>query len=94
VRLQDKIAVITGGARGIGRAIAEGYAGEGARVCLADLDHAEAQKAAREIGCGTFAVQLDVTQRGSIDAMVAEVEQQAGDIDILVNNAAIIVLGA
>jgi D-sorbitol dehydrogenase (acceptor) len=89
VRLKDKIAVVTGGARGIGRAIAEGYAHEGAHVCLADLDYEEARKAAREIGHGTFAVQLDVTQQGSIDAMVAEVEQQAGDIDILVNNAAI-----
>ncbi|HET6618725.1 MAG TPA: L-iditol 2-dehydrogenase [Dongiaceae bacterium] len=89
MRLKGKIAVVTGGARGIGRAIAEGYAHEGAHVCLADLDHQEARKAAREIGRGTFAVQLDVTQQGSIDAMVAEVEQQAGDIDILVNNAAI-----
>jgi D-sorbitol dehydrogenase (acceptor) len=89
VRLKDKVAIITGGARGIGRAIAEGYAREGARVCLADLDHVEAQRAAGEIGTKAFAVQLDVTQRGSIDAMVVEVQQQAGDIDILVNNAAI-----
>ena len=89
MRLKGKIAVITGGARGIGRAIAEGYVREGAHVCLADLDYAEAQKAAREIGRGTFAVALDVTQQASIDAMVAEVEQQVGDIDILVNNAAI-----
>jgi D-sorbitol dehydrogenase (acceptor) len=87
--LKGKIAVITGGARGIGRAIAEGYAREGAHVCLADLDRAAARQAAAEIGQGAFAVELDVTQRASIDAMVAEVEQQAGDIDILVNNAAI-----
>jgi D-sorbitol dehydrogenase (acceptor) len=89
VRLKDKVAVITGGARGIGRAIAEGYVREGARVCLADLDQAEAQRAAAEIGKAAFAVALDVTQQGSIDAMVVEVQQQAGDIDILVNNAAI-----
>ncbi|HEY1384355.1 MAG TPA: L-iditol 2-dehydrogenase [Dongiaceae bacterium] len=89
MRLKDKVAVITGGARGIGRSIAEGYAREGARVCLADLDLAEAQRAAGEIGKQAFAVQLDVTQQGSIDAMVVEVQQQAGDIDILVNNAAI-----
>jgi len=89
VRLKSKIAVITGGARGIGLAIAEGFAREGAKVCLADLDLAEAQKAAREVGRGAFAVSLDVTQQASIDAMVAEVEQNAGDIDILVNNAAI-----
>ena len=89
MRLKDKVAIITGGARGIGRAIAEGYVREGARVGLADLDLAEAKKAAAEIGKNAFAVQLDVTQQGSIDAMVVEVQQQAGDIDILVNNAAI-----
>ena len=93
MRLRGKIAVITGGARGIGRAIAEGYAREGAQVCLADLDRAEAHKAAVAIGQGAFAIELDVTQQASIDAMVAEVEQQAGDIDILVNNAAIFDLG-
>jgi len=93
VRLKDKVAVVTGGARGIGRAIAEGYVREGARVCLADLDQAEAQRAAGEIGKKAFAVQLDVTQQGSIDAMVVEVQQQAGDIDILVNNAAIFDMG-
>ena len=89
MRLKGKVAIITGGARGIGRAIAEGYAREGARVCLADLDLAEAKKAAGEVGRNAFAVHLDVTQQGSIDAMVVEVQQQAGDIDILVNNAAI-----
>lgn len=89
MRLKDKVAIITGGARGIGRAIGEGYVREGARVCLADLDLDEAQKAAAEIGKQALAVQLDVTQRASIDAAIAEVEQQAGDIDILVNNAAI-----
>ena len=88
MRLGGKVAIVTGGARGIGRAIAEGYIREGARVCLADVDLAAAQEAAKEIGDRAFAVALDVTQRASIDAMIAEVEQQAGDIDILVNNAA------
>ena len=89
MRLKNKVAIVTGGARGIGRAIAAGYAREGARVCLADLDLSEAQAAAAEIGSGAFAAQLDVTQHPSIDAMITEVVQQAGDIDILVNNAAI-----
>ena len=93
MRLKDKVAVVTGGARGIGRAIAEGYTREGARVCLADLDATAAQRAAAEIGKRAFAVQLDVTQQGSIDAMVVDVQQQAGDIDILVNNAAIFDMG-
>ena len=88
-RLKDRVAIITGGARGIGRAIGEGYAREGARVCLADIDGAEANQAAKEIGGGAFGVTLDVTRLASIDALVAEVTSKAGGIDILVNNAAI-----
>lgn len=88
-RLKDRVAIVTGGARGIGRAIGEGYAREGARVCLADIDGGEAAKAAKEIGGGAFGVTLDVTRQSSIDAMVTEVTAKAGGIDILVNNAAI-----
>ena len=89
MRLQDKVAIVTGGARGIGRAIAEGYAREGARVCIADIDYDAAAETARDTGGGAFAVGLDVTRRDSIDAMIAEVQAKAGGIDILVNNAAI-----
>lgn len=85
MRLKGRLAVITGGARGIGRAIGEGYAREGAKVCLADLDADEARRAAQDIGGGAFGLALDVTRQDSIDAMVAEV----GNVDILVNNAAI-----
>ncbi|HNB25676.1 MAG TPA: L-iditol 2-dehydrogenase [Alphaproteobacteria bacterium] len=89
MRLQDRVALITGGARGIGRAIGEGFAREGAVVCLADLDGAEAARAAGEIGGKAFGLALDVTRRASIDATMAEVTGKAGAIDILVNNAAI-----
>ena len=89
MRLQDRVAIITGGARGIGRAIGEGYAREGAIVCLADLDGAEAARAAGEIGGRAFGLALDVTRQDSIDATVAEVAGRAGAVDILVNNAAI-----
>jgi D-sorbitol dehydrogenase (acceptor) len=89
MRLKDKIAIVTGGARGIGRAIAEGYAREGARVCIADIEHEAAAETARDTGGGAFAVRLDVTRLDSIHALVAEVEAKAGGIDILVNNAAI-----
>jgi D-sorbitol dehydrogenase (acceptor) len=85
VRLKDKVALITGGARGIGRAIGEGYAREGAQVWLADLDGAEVDRAAKEIGNGATGLTLDVTRQDSIDAAVARVP----NIDILVNNAAI-----
>lgn len=89
MRLKDKVAVITGGARGIGAAFAEGYAREGARVCIADVDSSAAAETARAIGGGASAVKLDVTNQDSINAMVAEVEKKAGGIDILVNNAAV-----
>jgi len=88
-RLAGEIALITGGASGIGRAIAEGYAREGARVCIAGRDLIESSKAASLIGKGAFAVQLDVTNLASINACVAEAEKTAGGIDILVNNAAV-----
>lgn len=89
MRLKDRIALITGGARGIGRAIGEGYAREGAIVCLADLDGAEAERAAREIGRGAIGLPLDVTRLASIDAALSQLAAKAGPVDILVNNAAV-----
>ena len=89
MRLKDKVAVVTGGARGIGRAVCERYADEGARVVVADVLEGEAREAAGAIGRGALAVRLDVTRRDSIDAMVETVAREAGGIDVLVNNAAI-----
>jgi D-sorbitol dehydrogenase (acceptor) len=89
MRLKDKVAIVTGGARGIGAAICRRYADEGARVAVADLLEGEANALAEEIGRGAFGVRLDVTQRSSIDAAVAKVVDQAGGIDVLVNNAGI-----
>jgi NAD(P)-dependent dehydrogenase (short-subunit alcohol dehydrogenase family) len=89
MKLESKVAIVTGGARGIGAAICRRYADEGARVAIADVLEREAQALAREIGRDAFAVQLDVTSRPSIDAMVGSVLARAGSIDILVNNAAI-----
>ncbi len=89
MKLKDKVAVVTGGARGIGAAISRRYAREGARVVVADVLEAEAAATADVIGGGAFAVSLDVTKRASIDAMVATVVGRAGRIDVLVNNAAI-----
>lgn len=88
-RLKGKSALITGAARGIGRAFAEAYLGEGARVAIADIDIARARQTAAELGEGTIAVALDVTSQDSIETCVAEVDAAFGGIDILVNNAAL-----
>lgn len=93
MRLKGKVAVVTGGARGIGRAICERYAQEGATVVVADLLAAEAGALAASLGGGAFAVELDVTKQASIDAMVATVVETAGGIDVLVNNAGIFDMG-
>ena len=89
MKLAGKVAVVTGGARGIGAAICRRYADEGARVAVADILDGEAAALAAEIGRGALGVQLDVTRRASIDAMVERVVAEAGGIDVLVNNAAI-----
>lgn len=89
MRLAGRSAMITGAARGIGRAFAEAYVREGARVVIADIDRARAEQAASEIGARARAVRLDVTDQASIDAAVAEAERVHGGIDILVNNAAL-----
>ncbi|MGX5802946.1 L-iditol 2-dehydrogenase [Bradyrhizobium sp. Arg314] len=89
MRLKGKSALITGSARGIGRAFAEAYAREGATVAIADIDLEAAQATAKAIGPGAYAVQLDVTDLASIDAAVKAVEARTGGLDILINNAAL-----
>jgi len=85
MRLENKTAIVTGGAQGIGRAIAERYVAEGARVMIADLDAKKAAAAAGEIGCAFEAA--DVSSKADVDRLVAAAEKQLGHIDILINNA-------
>jgi NAD(P)-dependent dehydrogenase (short-subunit alcohol dehydrogenase family) len=89
MRLEGKSALITGSARGIGRAFAEAYVREGARVAIADINLDAARSTASEIGPAAYAVALDVARQESIDAAIRAVEAEAGGIDILVNNAAL-----
>ncbi len=89
MRLSGKSALITGAARGIGRAFAEAYVREGATVAIGDINLGAAEQAASAIGPQAYAVHLDVTSQDSIDAAIRAVEQKAGGLDILVNNAAL-----
>ncbi|MDF5835290.1 D-sorbitol dehydrogenase (acceptor) [Pseudomonas syringae] len=88
-RLEGKSALITGSARGIGRAFAQAYIHEGARVAIADIDLQRAQATATELGPNAYAVRMDVTDQSSINQAIAAVVAQAGKLDILINNAAL-----
>jgi NAD(P)-dependent dehydrogenase (short-subunit alcohol dehydrogenase family) len=87
--LSGKVAVVTGGARGIGQALARALAREGVVVAIGDLDATAAEAAAAELANGSIGLGLDVTDRPRFTAFLDEVEQRLGPIDILVNNAGI-----
>ena len=89
MRLKGKSALITGSARGIGRAFAEAYTREGAVVAIGDINLEAAEKTASQIGGGAYAVKLDVTNLASIESAVGAVEKKTGGLDILINNAAL-----
>ena len=91
LELKGKIAVVTGGGRGIGLAIASTLAAEGANVAIAEIDEKSAEKAADELkkmGVKSIAVKTDVTDPASVEAMAKKVESELGPIQILINNAA------
>ena len=87
--LSGKVAVITGGARGIGFALSQALAREGVVVAIGDLDGAAAEASAASLANGSIGLALDVTDRPAFTAFLDEVEQRLGPIDILVNNAGI-----
>lgn len=92
MRLKDKVAVITGSASGIGLKMAEVFAAEGAKVVIADLNLADAQKAAQSIQAKkgiAMAVGMDVTNEEQVDSGIAEVISAYGGVDILISNAGI-----
>ena len=91
--LQGRVAVVTGGGRGIGKAIASALAPEGARVAIGDLDAGSAEAAAAELGGDAIGLALDVTDRPGFTAFLDAVEERLGPIDVLVNNAGIMNVG-
>jgi len=95
--MTDQTAIVTGGSKGLGKAMAAGLASAGAKVALVSRNLAEAEAAANEIAADykteTLALQVDVTQQSAIEAMVATVANKFGRIDVLVNNAGINIRG-
>ena len=89
MRLDGKSSLITGAARGIGRAFAERFVAEGATVAIADINREAAEQAAADIGGGAYALALDVCDQSSIDAAIAAVVVRTGKLDVLINNAAL-----
>jgi len=90
MRLKDKIAIVTGGAHGIGHAIARRYVAEGARVTIADVDAAAGDAAAKAFGSNARFLATDVGDAQAAEHVVAETCRAFGGVDILVNNAGII----
>jgi 3-oxoacyl-[acyl-carrier protein] reductase len=92
-RLEDRVAIVTGGARGLGRAFCSALADEGAKVVIADILEKEARQAADEIKAkngSAMALKVDVTSEADTLSMAEAVVKKFGRIDILVNNAAIV----
>ena len=88
--LKDKTAIVTGAAQGIGRAIAQRLAAEGARLAIIDVDADGAKQAAAEIGQTAIGIAADVSQASQVERAFATVMDHFGSLDILVNNAGVV----
>lgn len=87
--LKDRVAVVTGGASGVGRAIGARLVAEGARVVLADINQERLDETASELGGGTIGIKVDVTKEASVEALAAEVFERLGAVHLLFNNAGV-----
>ncbi len=95
MKFNDKVVIITGSGRGIGREIAGAFASEGARVVIADLNYEEAIAAADDLaisGANTLAVQVDITDPVQVQSLVDQTIKKFGKVDVLVNNAGVSVV--
>jgi 2-hydroxycyclohexanecarboxyl-CoA dehydrogenase len=86
-KLDDKVTIVTGAGRGIGHGIVEKLAAEGAKVVVSDVDEESARETAGAIGGESVGLRADVTSKESVEAMVGEVMDRFGRVDVLVNNA-------
>src|SRR5689334_12367574 len=96
MRLENKVAIVTGGGAGIGRAIAEGFAREGARVAIAEIDPGRGGDTVSSITAGggqAFFVGTDVSDESQVHSMVEATICEYGRVDILCNNAAVLLFG-
>ncbi|MEX0340931.1 MAG: SDR family oxidoreductase [Arenibacterium sp.] len=89
MRLNNKVAIVTGGASGFGAGIVRKFAAEGARVVIADINVEMAEELAADIGGSAQAVQTNVAEGASVAAMVESAHKSFGEVDILVNNAGV-----
>lgn len=89
MKLKDKVAIVTGGAQGIGAAMARAFADEGAHVVVADIALDRAEETARALGGKAFGIRVDVSDLASIEALVEAAVERLGSVDILLNNAAV-----
>ena len=87
MRLQGKVAIVTGAGGGFGEGIARMFAGEGARVVIADISADAARRVAGELGAAALAIEGDVSKGPDVAAMVAAARREFGGLDIVVNNA-------
>ena len=90
MRLEGKVAIVTGAGHGIGRGIAERFAREGARVAVNDVDAERAEEVAAAIGSGAVAAPADVSDSAAVESMFDTVLERLGPVDVLVNNAGLI----
>lgn len=87
MRLENKVAIITGGASGFGAEMTRQYVREGAKVIIADVNEAGAQSLAGELGDAAHGIRADVTDAADVQAMVDAAQQTFGSLDVLINNA-------